>query len=209
MSTVTAQTAPVVRPGKRPGYAEIKFEAKPDAETRGELKAAGFRWNGADGVWWGRADKLPAQYGALPEACDLCGVAGPTQEQEAYGATRRHCAKCYAALLPIMARPALSCAASVADAFGLRGMAGVSMRPDGPQDPPLAPTSEVPPVKLTFTHATTGVVVSATPETPKPKRAFLTCPTCKREGALTIREAKAGYQCRTCTANEEGPASFL
>lgn len=31
-----------------------------------------------------------------------------------------------------------------------------------------------------------------------------TCPTCKRPGALTAREAARGYQCRACTRRDEG-----
>lgn len=31
-----------------------------------------------------------------------------------------------------------------------------------------------------------------------------TCPTCKREGALTRYEAAKGYQCAQCTARDEG-----
>jgi ribosomal protein L37AE/L43A len=32
----------------------------------------------------------------------------------------------------------------------------------------------------------------------------LTCPTCKRPNALTPREAARKYQCRDCTARDEG-----
>lgn len=31
----------------------------------------------------------------------------------------------------------------------------------------------------------------------------LTCPTCKREGALTWTEYRRGYQCESCTALDE------
>jgi hypothetical protein len=49
-------------------------------------------------------------------------------------------------------------------------------------------------------------------KTRKPQRSLqvpasnptLTCPTCKRVGALTITEACRRYQCRECTARDEG-----
>ena len=31
-----------------------------------------------------------------------------------------------------------------------------------------------------------------------------TCPSCKRPGVLTAREAARGYQCRACTRRDEG-----
>lgn len=32
-----------------------------------------------------------------------------------------------------------------------------------------------------------------------------TCPTCKRPGSISARDAAKGYQCAGCTANDEGP----
>jgi hypothetical protein len=42
------------------------------------------------------------------------------------------------------------------------------------------------------------------PARPRPS---LTCPTCKTPNALTPFEARRGYQCRHCTAAEEGPGA--
>jgi len=36
------------------------------------------------------------------------------------------------------------------------------------------------------------------------ERAKLTCPSCKRAYALTSYEVRHGYQCRDCTARDEG-----
>lgn len=41
--------------GTKPGALEVKFNAKPAAETREALKALRFRWNGAKSVWYGFA----------------------------------------------------------------------------------------------------------------------------------------------------------
>lgn len=51
-----------VRDGKRPGFVEIAFPGKPDADVRAELKASGFRWAPSSGCWYGKADQLPARY---------------------------------------------------------------------------------------------------------------------------------------------------
>lgn len=54
-----------VRPSQvRAGNVEIVFPAKPDETVRAALKAAGFRWHGPGGCWYGRADRLPAGYKA-------------------------------------------------------------------------------------------------------------------------------------------------
>ena len=37
-----------------------------------------------------------------------------------------------------------------------------------------------------------------------PVHPTLACPTCKRAGALTLREAVKGPQCRACTHRDEG-----
>lgn len=57
--------APVeVRPGKREGYVEVVFPAKPPVSIREALKGAGFRWNSTDSCWWGRQEALPAGLGS-------------------------------------------------------------------------------------------------------------------------------------------------
>lgn len=48
---------------------------------------------------------------------------------------------------------------------------------------------------------------ATTTSQPAPRRPSLTCPTCKTPNALTPFEARRGYQCRTCTAAEEGPGA--
>lgn len=53
-----------VRPSEvKPGNVEVLFPAKPDDITRARLKQAGFRWYGLGGLWYGRADALPAGIG--------------------------------------------------------------------------------------------------------------------------------------------------
>jgi hypothetical protein len=54
---------PTVRAGKAPGYVEVLFPEKPGYLVRADLKAAGFRWSKADGLWWGREDRLPSRLG--------------------------------------------------------------------------------------------------------------------------------------------------
>jgi hypothetical protein len=49
--------------GKKPGYVEVRFTAKPDEQTRAELKAAGFRWAKFSGCWYGLGASLPERYG--------------------------------------------------------------------------------------------------------------------------------------------------
>lgn len=51
--------------GKRPGYVDVRFAAKPDAETLAALKAAGFRWAPSFGCWYGLRESLPATVAAV------------------------------------------------------------------------------------------------------------------------------------------------
>ena len=55
-------SGPTVRPGKRPGFVEVVFPAKPDEETRAALKAAGFRWAPSGGCWYGQSAAVPARF---------------------------------------------------------------------------------------------------------------------------------------------------
>lgn len=50
------------RPGRRKGFVELLFAAKPDETLRQELTAAGFRFNRADACWWGAESALPERY---------------------------------------------------------------------------------------------------------------------------------------------------
>lgn len=54
-----------------------------------------------------------------------------------------------------------------------------------------------------------GRTNSTAAHTPAPARPrlSLTCPTCKTPNALTPLEARRGYQCRHCTAVDEGPGA--
>ena len=64
--TPTPDGAPVVRASTvKPGNAEVVFNAKPAEDVRAELKAAGFRWYGPAGCWYGPAANLPKQYRLL------------------------------------------------------------------------------------------------------------------------------------------------
>lgn len=56
------RNGPSVRPGKRPGFVEVVFPAKPSEEVRAELKAAGFRWAPSGGCWYGPKVALPARF---------------------------------------------------------------------------------------------------------------------------------------------------
>ena len=58
-STPTPPDGVTVREGKRPGYVELVFPAKPGPETRAALKGAGFRWAPSSACWYGKADALP------------------------------------------------------------------------------------------------------------------------------------------------------
>lgn len=52
-----------VRPSPvREGYVEVAFPAKPPAETRSLLKAAGFRWAKRSGCWYGPSERLPEPF---------------------------------------------------------------------------------------------------------------------------------------------------
>lgn len=51
----------------RDGKLEIRFAAKPGAEIRAELKLAGYRWHGAEGIWYGPSERLPARYRRDPD----------------------------------------------------------------------------------------------------------------------------------------------
>ena len=81
--------------GTKPGYIQIGFDEKPDADTRSELKAARFRWSRYNSVWYGKADALPARYQDASEAaptnsaCKTCFDVIETTSKEAY-----KCEKC-------------------------------------------------------------------------------------------------------------------
>jgi ribosomal protein L37AE/L43A len=45
-------------------------------------------------------------------------------------------------------------------------------------------------------------------DAPARPRNSTTCPTCKRPGALSRREAAKGYQCNACADAEEGPNPY-
>lgn len=47
---------------KNPANVEVRFEEKPSAEVRAELKAARFRWSPRFRCWYGRRENLPARY---------------------------------------------------------------------------------------------------------------------------------------------------
>lgn len=49
-----------VTPGKRPGYVDVRFPAKPAPAVIGALKAAGFRWAPSFACWYGPQDRLPS-----------------------------------------------------------------------------------------------------------------------------------------------------
>lgn len=51
-----------VRASDFPGNVELVFPAKPAEDVRDELKAAGFRWSGRNGCWYGKAARLPERY---------------------------------------------------------------------------------------------------------------------------------------------------
>ncbi len=70
-----------------PRYVEVRFPDKPEERVRSILKANGFRWNPAQGVWWrgqvvGAADVFLAIERAMrpPDApdgdCWRCGKPG-------------------------------------------------------------------------------------------------------------------------------------
>lgn len=61
--------------GKREGFVELRFAAKPSEAVREALKAAGFRWASSEGCWYG----LEAR---LPELPDGPADVGPTLRDE-------------------------------------------------------------------------------------------------------------------------------
>jgi len=88
------------------GEVRVIFSAKPDERIRGMLKAAGFRWSPAGGLWWrrrvaGAADFLAALDRALnpgrPDgACWDCG--NPQGLFRPFGAaTPVYCDECHKA----------------------------------------------------------------------------------------------------------------
>lgn len=52
--------APVIRDGKYADSVEIVFPDKPSAETRADLKAAGFRFHFVGCFWYGKRDRVPS-----------------------------------------------------------------------------------------------------------------------------------------------------
>lgn len=58
-----------VREGTRPGYVELLFKDKPGDAVRSKLKSAGFRWSRKNSLWYGKSEKLPAQFCPLEGAC--------------------------------------------------------------------------------------------------------------------------------------------
>lgn len=68
-STATAEPveaggATVTDSEKNPENAEVRFDSKPDADVRAELKAARFRWSPRFKCWYGKRENLPARYAA-------------------------------------------------------------------------------------------------------------------------------------------------
>lgn len=61
---VEAGGATVTDSEKNPENAEVRFDSKPSAEIRAELKAARFRWSPRFGCWYGKRSRLPARYAA-------------------------------------------------------------------------------------------------------------------------------------------------
>jgi hypothetical protein len=58
--------------GKREGFVELRFAAKPSEAVREALKAAGFRWASSEGCWYGLEARLPElQEG--PASSDVVG----------------------------------------------------------------------------------------------------------------------------------------
>lgn len=53
--------------GTRPGYVQLAFGEKPGPSVIEQLKDAGFRWNMATKVWWGRAEKAASWGIVLPK----------------------------------------------------------------------------------------------------------------------------------------------
>lgn len=49
-----------VTDGKRPGYVDVRFPAKPRPDVLAALKAAGFRWAPSFGCWYGKREAIPA-----------------------------------------------------------------------------------------------------------------------------------------------------
>lgn len=47
-----------IREGKREGYSDIEFSAKPDSDTRTRLKQNGFRWSPRYQVWYGLTERI-------------------------------------------------------------------------------------------------------------------------------------------------------
>ena len=89
------------------GYVELRFNGKPPADIRAILKANGFRWSPANGVWWrtkvaGSADFIGALERRLnpgrPDGqCWVCRTAPGFFRQEG-PATPVRCNECQAAI---------------------------------------------------------------------------------------------------------------
>jgi hypothetical protein len=89
------------------GRVSVRFDAKPDADIRAMLKAAGFRWSPQAGLWWrsrvvGFADFLAAldkrlNPGVPDGACHVCGDPKGFWRQWA-ACTYLHCDECWRAL---------------------------------------------------------------------------------------------------------------
>jgi len=50
-----------VTDGKKEGFVDLTFSAKPPPHVRAALKEAGFRWSGRFRCWYGRRDRLPVE----------------------------------------------------------------------------------------------------------------------------------------------------
>lgn len=74
--TQSAPVAPVrtdlpaftIRDGKREGFTEIIFNAKPAADILADLRNAGYHWSPKHKLWYGPSEDLPARFHAMEPA---------------------------------------------------------------------------------------------------------------------------------------------
>jgi len=58
-AAATSSSSTTLRPGTKPGFTEVIFDAKPAQAIIDELKAAGFRWSRFNKCWYGKTEALP------------------------------------------------------------------------------------------------------------------------------------------------------
>lgn len=84
---ISGQGFTVTASAVKEGNVEVRFSTKPDETVRATLKAAGFRWSGANQCWYGRQDRLPQTFVVAPAPAPAAMTIGPGRPGNAFTMT--------------------------------------------------------------------------------------------------------------------------